>query len=61
VPNTLSLRKVAAELGAFRDRLYDAGDMENAERLDELIERTRDLADTLDEALVRLGNPATDE
>jgi hypothetical protein len=55
------LHETAADLGAFRDRLYDAGDMENAGRLDELIERTRELADTLDETLVRLGNPATDE
>jgi hypothetical protein len=55
------LREFAADLGALRDRLTEAGDEHSAELLQLPIERTRNLADVLDEVLVRLGNPPTDK
>jgi hypothetical protein len=59
--NTLPLREFAADLGALRDRLADAGDEHGATLLEEPIERLRNLADVLDEVLARLGNPPTDK
>jgi hypothetical protein len=58
---TLRLRELAAGLGAFRDRLADAGDGHGAALLEEPIDQTRNLADVLDEVLARLGNPPTDK
>jgi hypothetical protein len=55
------LREFAADLGGLRDRLADAGDGHGAALLEEPIERTRNLADVLDEVLARLGNPPTDK
>ena len=58
---TRRLRELAADLGALRDRLIEAGDAHSAALLDEPTERTRNLADVLDEVLARLGNPPTDK
>jgi hypothetical protein len=59
--NARQLHELAANLGAFRDRLAEAGDARGAAQLEEPIARLRKLADVFDEELARLGNPPTDE